>query len=222
MENRAGGLFKAMLWVAWLAVIVVLVAEPFRWEVEYFRIHGGRGYYLAIIGLLALLIPVCIFYVRLRRRRWYRYELPVIVGGALLFTVIEQPRAFGVAVLVFLACLAAGISLARLVGIALSGAAETVGLGFSLGAALLILLLFILGMLHAYYAPAFLLLLLGFLAVGWRGALDGVYALGGCGARPPALKCWSTPFAVSASSFWPWGCSALLWRQSLQPWSSMR
>jgi 4-amino-4-deoxy-L-arabinose transferase-like glycosyltransferase len=179
MENRAGGLSKIIVWLAWLVVIVILVAEPFRWEVRYFRIHGGQGYYLAIIALLALLIPFCILYVRWRRRGWYRYELPAIATGALLLMIVEQPRALIVGALLFVACLVAGMGLARLLGVVFSSAGERVGVGFSLGAALLIPVLFILGLLHAYYWPIFLLLLLCPLAFFRRDAMDGLRALGG-------------------------------------------
>ena len=182
MENRPGvlktGLFKIIVWLAWLALIAILAAEPFHWEVEYFRRHGGQAYFLAIVGLLALLVPVCILYVRWRRGTWYRYELPVIAGVTICLAAIEQPRGFAVGVLFLLACTAAGQTLARLSGITFESAAETVGVGFAIGAAALIPVLFVVGLLHAYYWPVFLLLLLLPLLLGWRDALEGVRAMG--------------------------------------------
>jgi 4-amino-4-deoxy-L-arabinose transferase-like glycosyltransferase len=178
MENRSGSVSKIILWLAWLAVIAVLAAKPFRWEVEYFRVHAGRAYFLAVVGLLLLLVPMCLLYVRWRRGTWYRFELPVIAGTAICLAAIEQPRGFGVGLLFFLASIAAGRRLARLFGIVFESGAETVGVGFSIGAAILIPILFILGLLHAYYWPVFLLLLFLPLVLFWRDALEGVRALG--------------------------------------------
>ena len=193
MENRRAGQWKVFVWWAWLAIVAVLVAEPFRWEVEYFRVHGGRAYFIAILALLLLLIPVCIVYVRWRRGGWYRYELPVIAGGALLLAGIEQPRALGVALLMFLACLAAGLSLVRLFGVSFTSDTEIVGIGFTVGAAALIPVLFILGMLHAYYWPVFLLLLVAPLVFGWRYALEGIRAIGRLGRSASHAKVLAHP-----------------------------
>ncbi len=178
MENRRTGRWKVFVWLGWLAIIAVLVAEPFRWEVEYFRRHGGQAYFLAILALLVLLIPVCWLYVRWRRQGWYRYELPVIAGGALFLAAIQQPRGLGVAILLFLACLAAGLSLSPLFGVELTGDAATVGIGFAVGAAVVTLVLFVLGILHTYYWPVFLLLLVAPVVFGWRNALEGARAVG--------------------------------------------
>jgi hypothetical protein len=178
MENRPGGQFKVILWWAWLIAIAVIAAGPFRGEAEYVRDHANLVYFRAIVGLLVLLVPVCLLYVRWRRGGWYRYELPVIVGGAICLAAIEQPRGFVVGLLFFLACTTAGQSLARLFGIPFQSAAETIGIGFSLGSAALIPVLFILGLAHAYYWPVFLLLLLLPLAVCRRDALQVVRAMG--------------------------------------------
>ena len=193
MENRRAAGWKVLVWGAWLAIVAILVAEPFGWEVDYFRVHGGRVYFFAIIALLLLLIPVCLLYVRLRRGGFYHYELPLIAGGALLLTAIEEPRALGIVLLMFLACLTAGLSLARLFGVVFTGNAEIVGIGFALGAAALVPVLFILGMLHAYYWPIFLLLLVAPLAVGWRYALEGLGAIGRLGRSASRSKVLEHP-----------------------------
>jgi hypothetical protein len=193
MENRRTSRWKVFVWLVWLAIIAVPVAEPFRWEVEYFRVHGSRAYFLAILALLLLLIPICLLYVRIRRSGLYHYELPVIAGGALLLAAIEQPRALGVALLMFLACLSAGLALGRLFGIAFTGNADTLGVGFAIGAAALIPVLFILGMLHAYYRPVFLLLLVAPLVLGWRFALEGVRAIAGLGRSVSHAKVLGHP-----------------------------
>jgi hypothetical protein len=178
MENRPGGVFKIIVWLGWLVAIAVVAAKPFRWEVEYFRVHGSLVYYRAIMGLLLLLVPVCFLYVRWRRGRWYRYELPVIAGAAICLAAIEQPLGFGVGALFFLACIAGGLSLARLFGVGCERAGEIVGVGFAIGAAALGPLLFVLGLLHAYYWPVFLILLVTPLVLGWRDARRGLRALG--------------------------------------------
>ncbi|HTW66054.1 MAG TPA: hypothetical protein VME17_15615 [Bryobacteraceae bacterium] len=191
MENRRSGVLKVWLWWLWLAAMLAISAEPFRWEVEYFRIHGNSLYFHAIIGLLLLLIPACFFYVRWRSRGWYRYELPAIAGAAIVLAAIEQPRAFAAGTLFFMACLTAGQTLGRLLGIAFENPAAAIGIGFAAGSAALIPVLFILGLLHAYYWPVFLLLLLAPLAFAWRDAFGGLRAIARlwqAAGNLPALK----------------------------------
>jgi hypothetical protein len=176
MEIPRGGVARVILWFAWLAFIVVMAAEPFVWQVKYFRIHGNVLYFQIVVILLLLLVPVCLLYVRWRHH-WYRYELPVIVGTALCLAAIEQPLAVAVGVLFFVSCLTAGLCLARLSGLAFESAGETVGLGFLLGAAAMIPALFVLGLLHAYYWPIFLLMMAAPIALAWRDARVGVLGI---------------------------------------------
>jgi hypothetical protein len=177
MENRRGGVLKVITWWAWLVAIAVIAAEPFRWEVEYFRRHGNLLYFRAILGLLLLLVPVCFLYVRLRRGGWYRCELPVIAVAAICLAALEQPRGFAVALFFFLASIALGGGVARWLGILFESPAERVGIGFAIGAAALIPFLFILGLLKAYYWPVFLVLLAAPLAFAWRDAHAGMGAI---------------------------------------------
>jgi hypothetical protein len=178
MDNPRLGLLKIIIWLAWLGALVALAAEPFRWEVDYFRVHGSLAYFRLIVGSLLLFIPGCILYVQWRRRGWYRYELRVIATAALCLAALEQPIGLGVGVLFFFASVACGRTLARVCGAELRRPAESVGGGFALGAAVFIPLLFVLGLLHAYYWPVFLLMLLAPLGLAWRETLGGLRACG--------------------------------------------
>jgi hypothetical protein len=187
MTNLVNGRLKAVAWWVWLAIMIALVAKPLRYEVDYFRLHGGQTNYVAIISLLLLAIPVCIVYVRLRRRGWYRYELQAIAGGAILLTVLEQPRGFAACLVLFLGCLAIGLALVRLCGVEVTSPSETVGVGFAAGAAVLILVLFIVGMLRVFYWPVLLALLILPAILGWKYMLQGLRAIAALWGRASSI-----------------------------------
>jgi Dolichyl-phosphate-mannose-protein mannosyltransferase len=196
MENRGhhrfkAGVFKVIVWWAWLIAIFTLSAEPFLWQVRYFRIHGNLLYFRAIIVILLLLIPACLFYVRWRRRAWYRYELPAIAAAALGLGALEQPLGLLVGALFFLASVTTGSLLFRLFGIPLESSAEKIGMGLATGAAAFIPVLFVLGLLHAYYWPVFLVLLLAPLVLAPRDGLGALRAIGNvfrAAGQIPALQ----------------------------------
>jgi 4-amino-4-deoxy-L-arabinose transferase-like glycosyltransferase len=178
MENRLLGLSKVLLWFGWLILTIAIAAGPFRWEMDYFLIHGNRAYYQAMLALLILVATTCAIYVRLRDRGWWRWELLLIAALALFVAAVRQPVALLIGLLLFFACFTAGHRLARLMALELEGPAEVLGMGFSIGSAALLPALFVLGLIHAYYAWVFLLLL-ALPLVLWRAdALRGLRAIG--------------------------------------------
>jgi len=177
MGNRFLGLSKIVLWLGWLGFAAVLAAGPFRWEMDYFLIHGNRVYYRAMLGLLVLLGALCLGYVPLRRGLG-RWELPLITAFAFCFAALEQPAALFVGLLLFTACFSTGHRLARLFGIKLDRPAEVLGLGFSIGCAAWLPVLFVLGLFGAYYRGVAWLLVLAPLALWPRDAWASAQAIG--------------------------------------------
>src|SRR5271165_2974410 len=167
---------KAWVWLVWLVLVAFVTARYFQWELNYFRSPGAIFHTLLFCALL-LLAAVCPAYVWLRRERLRRLEVPVLAGFCGLFLLVYQPIATLVVVLLFLACLASGYRLARLLRIPLTTPAEVLTLAFALGCALLIPVLFVLGLLHLYYAPVFALLLALPCLVFRREVLGGIEAV---------------------------------------------
>lgn len=170
-------LAKVAVWLGWLVFAGFLFAGPFRWELDYFLVHGNRIYYGAAIALLAVLALFCLAYVPLRRSGLWRWELPLIASLGLLFAALEHPLALAIAILLFLACFTTGHRLARLFGAKLETAAETLALAFCIGCAALVLLLFLLGILHGYYTVVSWLLVLAPIAIWPRDALAAPQAV---------------------------------------------
>ena len=177
MQNRLLGLSKAFLWFAWLVFAVMVAAGPFRWEMDYFLIHGNQVYYRAMLGMLALLILFCCGYLPLRRRGSWRWELSLIAAFALCFAALEQPVGLLIGLLLFLACFSTGHRLARLFGTTPERPAEILSLGFSFGCAAWLPVLFALGVLHAYYRGVSWLLVLTPLVLWPRDAMAAPRAI---------------------------------------------
>jgi hypothetical protein len=164
--------FRNVVWLAWLVLAAAASAQSFRWEVEYFR-SPGPLFYTVLLCALPILLAACALYVRVRTARLCRLEIPALAIFCGLSALFYQPLATVVAALLFVACLSAGLRLAHPLQIPLESNIETIALGFALGGALLMPVLFALGMLHAFY-PAVLLVLLAlpcllFRSHAWRG-----------------------------------------------------
>lgn len=171
------------LWLLWLALVAAYAARYFRWEVDYFR-SPGPIFRTLLLSALPFLIAAGPVYAWLRNERLRRYEFPALATLCIVFALIYQPLAALFVVLFFFSCLAAGLRFARGVQVILATPIETVALGFALGCAPLFPLLFVLGLLHLYYAPLFLVLLLIPIAFFWRDALAGIRALRATLATP--------------------------------------
>jgi len=171
------------VWFPWLGLVAAWAARYFRWEVDYFS-SPGPIFRTLLLGALPFLIAAGPLYAWLRNERLRRYEFPALAALCIVFALIYQPLATLFVVLLFFACLAAGLRFARGVRVVLATPIEIVTLGFAFGCALLIPLLFILGLLHLYYAPLFLFLLVASIGVFWRDALAGIGALRAILATP--------------------------------------
>jgi hypothetical protein len=149
---------KASVWLAWLILATVVTARYFRWEVSYFS-SPGAIFRTLLLAALPLAAVACAAYLWLRRKRLWRYEIPVLSAFCGLCLVLYQPVAVLVTAALFLACLASGCRFARLFRVPLATPADVLTLAFGLGSALLIPILFVLGLSRLYYAPVFILLL---------------------------------------------------------------
>jgi hypothetical protein len=167
---------KLCVWFLWLGLVAAYAARYFRWEVDYFS-SPGPIFRTLLLAALPVLIAAGPVYAWLRNERLRRYEFTALAALCVVFALIYQPLATLFVVLLFFACLAAGLRFARSVHVILATPIEMVTLGFAFGCALLIPLLFVLGLLHLYYAPLFLLLLVAATGVFWRDALAGIGAL---------------------------------------------
>ncbi len=167
---------KACVWLAWLGLVVLVTARTFQWELDYFR-SPGAIFQTILFGGLFLLAAACPAYLWLRGERLRRLEVPALAGLCGLCLLLYQPVGTLVVALLFLACLASGCRLARVFRIPLATPGEVLALGFGLGCAVLIPLLFGLGLLRLYYAPVFALLLALPCLIFRRDVLAGILAM---------------------------------------------
>jgi len=154
----------------------VVTAPCFRWEVDYFR-SPGPVFRTVLLYSLPLLAAACAGWIRLRRSRLWRYEIPALAAFIALGLLIYQPLATVIVTLFYFACLASGCRFARLIDVGLNSPVETLTLGFGLGCALLIPALFVLGLLHFYYVPVFVAMLAIPCLLFWGEAIDGIAAV---------------------------------------------
>jgi hypothetical protein len=167
---------KAWVWLAWLILMAVVTARSFRWEVDYFSSPGPIFRTLLLIAL-PLAAAAGAAYVWLRRDRGWRFEIPALAIFCGLCLLLYQPLATLIAAALYFACLASGCRIARLLRIPLATPAELLTLGFGLGSALLIPVLFVLGLLRLYYAPVFVFLLVVPCLVFWKELVAGFQAV---------------------------------------------
>lgn len=168
--------FRVGIWLAWLLLAIVVTAPYFRWEVDYFR-SPGPVFRTVLLCSLPLLAATCVGWIWFRRSRLWRYEIPVLAAFVVLGLLIYQPLATLIVTLFYLACLVSGCRFARFIDVPLNGLVETLTLGFGFGCALLIPLLFVLGLLHFYYAPVFAVILAGPCLIFRREVINGFAAL---------------------------------------------
>jgi hypothetical protein len=182
--------FKSMVWLAWLVLIVCVLGPYFWWEVEYFHSPGPK-FHIALVCLIPVYVAGCAAYLRLRRKRWWRFEVPALVLFVSASLLFYQPLASVVSALLFLSCIATGCRIARAVRVPLRSEIETIGVGFALGSTALILALFLLGVAHWYFRPIFIVLIgLPLLAFGQEAiaAVAALKRLFCAAARCPALR----------------------------------
>ena len=168
--------FRIGIWLAWLVLAAVVTAPYFRWEVDYFR-SPGPLFRTVLLCALPLLAAVCAGWIWLRRSLLWRYEIPALAAFIALGLLVYQPLATLIIALFYLACLASGCRFARFIDVPLNSPIDALTLGFGFGCALLIPALFVLGLLHFYYAPVFVAILVLPCLLFWREAINGIAAV---------------------------------------------
>lgn len=164
------------IWLAWLLLASVVTAPYFHWEIDYFR-SPGPVFRIVLLCSLPLLAAACVGWIWLRRSRLWRYEIPALAAFVVLGLLIYQPLATVIVALFYLTCLASGCRFARLIDVALNSPVETLTLGFGFGCALLIPVLFVLGVVHFYYAPVFAAILALPCLIFRKEAANGIAAV---------------------------------------------
>jgi len=161
---------KTVLWLAWAAIAVALTAGIVRWHIEYFRSPGPQFYRAAVIGL-PLLAAGAVVWTRLRTRFLWRYELAAILAIPAAASLLREPRATLVIVVLFAACYCAGRALCQRCGWNTRAPAADLVFSTAAGFALLNTGLFVSGLAGVWYSWFFALLLLGPLVVFRRNLL---------------------------------------------------
>jgi hypothetical protein len=157
----------AVVWMAWLAVAVWLTGRGLASQVAYFRSPGPQFFRLLIIALAVFPLALAA-YQRLRRARFWQWELALIAAIPLGAALLYQPAAAAVTLAAVLASYALGRRLCHWFSIPTSGAVEDITISVGLGLGALHCALFILGLGGWYAAPAFIAWIAFCLLVGWR------------------------------------------------------
>jgi len=146
------------MWLAWLAVALLLTTGIVRWHIEYFRSPGPQFYRAALIGLPILAVGVLVW-ARLRTGFLWRYELLAIIVIPAAATLLREPRATLVVAILFAACYCSGRALCERCGWNTDAPAEDLVFSSAAGFALLNTALFASGLARVWYPWFFALLL---------------------------------------------------------------
>ena len=152
----------AWAWAAWICAILALTFRPFLQNLAIFR-QVDPKLYLLMLAALGMSILAAAAYHFIRRRGFWRWEPIVLPIGLVVFCAIYSPAGVAVTLWMLAAAFATGRFAMDKFGIQADVALSTLG-GFGIFS----LLLFVLGMSHAYYPWVFALLLTIPLALFWK------------------------------------------------------
>jgi Dolichyl-phosphate-mannose-protein mannosyltransferase len=160
--NTLAPRWMILAWIAWICAILALAFRPFLRILGIFR-QVDPKLYVAMLAALAAGVVAASAYHLLRRRGFWRWEPIVLPGALLVLCAIYSPA--GVAMTLWLAssAFALGKFAADQVGVRAGIELSTLG-----GLGIFSVVLFVLGMSHAFYSWVFLLLLLLPLPLLWK------------------------------------------------------
>jgi Dolichyl-phosphate-mannose-protein mannosyltransferase len=141
-----------VLWAAWLCATVALTFRPFLGNLDIFR-QVDRNLYLLMLVALGAAVPAAVGYHFLRRRSFWRREPLVLPIAFVLLCAIYSPGGIAVTLWMLAAAFATGKAATEKFGLPADLALSTLA-GFGIFS----VLLFILGMSHAFYPWVFALL----------------------------------------------------------------
>jgi len=164
---KANVRWKSALWLAWVAIAVVLTSRIVLWHIEYFRSPGPPFYRAAIIGLPLLTIGA-LAWARLRTGFLWRYELAAIAAIPAAAASVREPRATLVIATLLAACYCAGRALCERFGWNAEAPAADLVFSIASGFAMLNIVMFASGLARIWYPWFFALLLLAPLLIFGR------------------------------------------------------
>jgi hypothetical protein len=184
------GMASSPLWMAWAGLAVLLTANLFLWEVNYFD-RPGRAAGWALLAFAVISAAGGAIYAQLRLRALWRFEPAVLATIALAALLFSSPRAALTVFALYLASYTLGTHVSGWIGLELPGPLERIAVHCGLGFGGLVLFLFVLGELRLFYPATFAALLAALILLGGRhslAALSDVRNLNERWMQCPALK----------------------------------
>jgi hypothetical protein len=139
-------------WAAWICAVLAFSFRPFLQNLEIFR-QVDPKLYLLMLAAIGLTIPAAAGYHFIRRRAFWRWEPIVLPFAFVLLCAIYSPGGAAVTLWMLAAAFAAGRFATEKLGIQADLALSTLA-----GLGIFSLLLFVLGISHAFYPWVFALL----------------------------------------------------------------
>lgn len=149
-------------WAAWICAIVALVFRPFLRNLAMFR-QVDPALYLLILAALGASVAAAAGYHFARHRAFWRWEPIVLPIAFLALCAIYSPRGVAMTLWILAAAFAMGRFATEKVGIRADLALSTLA-GFGIFS----VLLFVLGMNHAFYPWVYVLLFTAPLPLFWK------------------------------------------------------
>jgi len=145
------------LWFVGLACGLTLSWQPLLDHLAYFERYGDVVYQGLLAGLacLGLGLPL---YQWVRQRFLWRYELLILAGLPLFACLARDARGLLVVLWILLACYLCGRFVIDKVGLEVDRAAEEISLSIAIGLGIFTCILFVLGLIGAFYWWVFALL----------------------------------------------------------------
>lgn len=187
-----GGVWLAMLWLAWMAGFAVLTARIFEWHLLYFKSPGPEFYRLALVLVPAAALAALAHSIPRLRRIW-RWEWRVVAILVAAACLRYEPRASVATVAVFLAFSATGEATRSALEMKLDHPLDRVIFHFGAGASFTILVLVVLGLLGQLRLWELALLVVAPLLALWKGAVSTLADL---------LAIWRSWRAADIQSEW--------------------
>ena len=143
-----------MIWTGWSVAAVVLTWSPFLWHIDYFR-SPGPVFHTLILATIPLLVALIFGYSFVRRGGLWRHEPLVLVVFGLAACLFYQPKATLVMLWLFVACYGLGHFCHQKLRLTSVSPIEDISISTGIGLAVLVCVLFFLGLVRGYYALVF-------------------------------------------------------------------
>ncbi len=151
----------------WLAIALLLTWPPLSWHLNYFE-KPGPHYRTLVLVLVTCLSAVLLVYGRVRRKTIWRHEPALITAALAAGCLFYQPAATLLAIWLFVSSYLTGRWCLRQLQLEPGSHAVSIALATGTGLGVLVCVLFLLGLLHAYLRWTFALLLVLPIAVFHR------------------------------------------------------